>query len=125
MLNHHIVIASDPHASARFLADMLGLDDPVSLPPFVEVRTANGVSLDFMAAGAHDIVGQHYAFLVSEDEFDEIWGRIRERGLDFYADPHAHQKGEINHHDGGRGLYWADPDRHWLEIITRPYGTRS
>jgi len=66
-----------------------------------------------------------HAFLVTEAEFDEIFGRIRERGLDIFADPHAQQPGEINHHDGGRGVYWADPDGHWLEIITRPYGSGS
>jgi extradiol dioxygenase family protein len=67
----------------------------------------------------------HYAFLVTEPEFDEIFGRIEARGLDFYADPHGHQKGEINHHDGGRGVYFEDPSGHFLEIITRPYGKQT
>jgi catechol 2,3-dioxygenase-like lactoylglutathione lyase family enzyme len=121
-LNHHIVHASDPDASARFLADVLGLDPPVRFGPFMVVATANGVGLDYMSADG-EITSNHYAFLVTEGEFDQIFGRIRERGLDFYADPGAHQKGEINRHDGGRGVYWADPDGHWLEIITRPYGS--
>jgi len=121
-LNHHIVLASDPEASARFLSEVLGLDPPVRYGPFMAVETANGVGLDYMRTDG-DIVPSHYAFLVSEDEFDEIFGRIRERGLEIFADPHAQQAGEINHHDGGRGVYWADPDGHWLEIITRPYGS--
>jgi catechol 2,3-dioxygenase-like lactoylglutathione lyase family enzyme len=68
------------------------------------------------------VVPRHYAFLVSEDEFDAIFGRIRAGGLDYWADPFQQQPGEINTHDGGRGVYWHDPDGHVLEIITRPYG---
>lgn len=121
-LNHHIVHATDPEASARFLADVLGLEPPTRFGPFVVVETANGVGLDFMRADG-EITANHYAFLVTEDEFDQIFARIRERGLDHFADPGGQQRGEINHHDGGRGVYWADPDGHWLEIITRPYGS--
>ena len=62
---------------------------------------------------------------MSEDEFDEIFGRIRARGLDYWADPGQRQPGEINHDDGGRGVYFPDPDGHLLEILTRPYGSGS
>jgi catechol 2,3-dioxygenase-like lactoylglutathione lyase family enzyme len=122
-LNHHIVHARDPEASARFLTEILGLPEPTRFGPFIVVNTANGASLDFM--GTDDeryLVPNHYAFLVSEDEFDEIFGRIQERGLDYFADPQGQQPGEIYHHFGGRGVYWADPDGHWLEILTVPYG---
>ena len=122
-LNHHIILASDPDASARFLADILGLDPPVPYGPFMAVETANGVGLDYMRTDT-EIIPNHYAFIVTEDEFDQILGRIRTRA-DIYADPHGHQPGEINHHDGGRGVYWADPDGHWLEIITRPVRQRQ
>lgn len=121
-LNHHIVHASDPEASARFLAELLGLDPPRHAGPFVEVHTANGVGLDYLRSEG-PVSANHYAFLVTEDEFDQIFERIRQRGLEWFADPAARQRGEINHHDGGRGVYWADPDGHWLEIITRPYGS--
>ena len=121
-LNHHIVLASDPEASARFLSEILGVGPPRPYGPFVEVQTANGVGLDYMRSDG-PVGGNHYAFLVTEDEFDEIFARITARGLDYFADPHGEQRGEINHHDGGRGVYWADPDGHWLEIITRPYGS--
>ncbi len=123
-LNHHIVHARDPEASARFLSEMLGLPAPSRFGPFVVVQTENGVSLDFI--GTDDeryLVPNHYAFLVSEEEFDAIFERIRARGLDYFADPGGKQKGRITHPDGGRGVYWADPDGHWLEIITRPYGS--
>jgi catechol 2,3-dioxygenase-like lactoylglutathione lyase family enzyme len=89
------------------------------------VEAANGVSLDFISADDHEIIGEHYAFLVSEAEFDEILGRIRTRGLDYWADPARRVKDQINHHDGGRGVYWLDPNGHVLEIITRPYGSGS
>jgi hypothetical protein len=84
----------------------------------------NGASLDFMHDSG-EIHGQHYAFLVGEDDFDAIWSRIREQDRQFWADPFKHRAGEINHNDGGRGLYWEGPDGHWLEIITRPYGSGS
>jgi catechol 2,3-dioxygenase-like lactoylglutathione lyase family enzyme len=121
-LNHTIVRSQDKEVGATFLSDVLGVGPPVPFGPFLVVEVANGVSLDF-----HDdvdaIVPQHYAFLVSEPEFDEILGRIKERGLPFWADPAASQEGEINTHDGGRGCYFPDPSGHFLEIITRPYGS--
>ena len=123
-LNHHIVHARDPEASARFLSEILGLPEPTRFGPFTVVQTENGVSLDFI--GTDDeryLVPNHYAFLVSEEEFDAIFGRIQERGLDYFADPRGEQKGRINHHDGGRGVYFQDPAGHYLEIITRPYGS--
>jgi catechol 2,3-dioxygenase-like lactoylglutathione lyase family enzyme len=123
-LNHTIVGARDSQASAAFLADMLGLDPPTRYGPFMEVKAANGVSLDFMDMGEH-VHPQHYAFLITEEEFDQIYGRIVERGLDHWADPHKHQPGEINHGDGGRGVYFDDPNGHLLEILTRPYGSGS
>ncbi|MEU5580021.1 VOC family protein [Streptomyces huasconensis] len=122
-LNHTIVAATDKKASAQFLADILGLEVGPPLGPFIPVEIPNGVTLDFADAGDGPITSQHYAFLVSEDEFDAIFGRIKERGLTYWADPYHHRAGEINTHDGGRGVYWDDPDGHKLEILTRPYGS--
>lgn len=121
-LNHTIVFARDRDASARFLAGVLGLAEPKAAGPFVEVRVDNDVSLDYADADG-DITSQHYAFLISEAEFDEIFGRIRERNLDYWADPGRHRPGEINDRDGGRGVYFEDPSGHFLEILTRPYGS--
>lgn len=120
-LNHTIVAAADRDASARFLAEVLGLPAPTPFGPFMVVETANGVSLD-VAHSEGDITPQHYAFLVSESEFDEIFGRIQQRELPYWADPGRRRAGEINHNDGGRGVYFPDPDGHLLELITRPYG---
>ena len=120
--NHSIVWSRDRSASAAFLAEMLGLPAPGRFGPFAVVATNNGVNLDFLD-GEGEIATQHYAFLVSEAEFDEILGRIGKKGLSYWADPAQHKKGKINTHDGGRGLYFEDLDGHLLEIITRPYGS--
>lgn len=121
-LNHTIVHVRDKRASANFLAELLGLPAPVPFGPFLGVKTANDVTLDY-----HDepgeIASQHYAFLVGEPEFDAIFGRIRERGLTYWADPGQTEPGEINTRDGGRGVYFEDPSGHLLEILTRPYGS--
>ncbi len=120
-LNHTIVIVRDRDAAARQVAETLGLGTPGSYGPFAVVELANGVSLDFMERTG-EIEGQHYAFLVSDDDFDAIQGRLRDRGAQWWADPFRRSPGEINTNDGGRGLYWEGPDGHWLEIITVPYG---
>ena len=123
-LNHTIVACRDQDRSAAFLAEVLGLPPATTFGPFHVVEVDNGVSLDFLATDG-DITAQHYAFLIGEDDFDEIFGRILERGLAHWADPHRTQPSAINHHDGGRGVYFEDPDGHLLEIITRPYGSGS
>jgi len=119
-LNHTIVRARDKRESARFLSELLGLPAPVPFGPFLVVQVGS-LSLDFMDE-PDAIQGQHYAFLVSEPEFDAIFERIRARGLAYWADPHGELPQQINHHDGGRGVYWQDPAGHFYEIITRPYG---
>ncbi len=121
-LNHTIVHVSDRRAASSWVAEMLGLDPPQPFGPFHAVDLANNVQLDFADAGDDEIRPTHYAFLISEEEFDEVYGRIRERNLDHWADPRASRPGEINHNDGGRGVYFQGPDGHWLEVITRPYG---
>lgn len=120
-LNHTIVHARDARASAAFLADLLGRPAPGRFGPFHTVQLDNRVTLDFIQTDA-ELVIEHYAFLVSEADFDQVFGRIQARELPFWADPAHQQPGRINHHDGGRGVYWNDPDGHYLEIITRPYG---
>lgn len=118
-LNHTIVWANDPAASAAFLADILGLPAPRRFMHFHIVDMENGVSLDFMQQDGK-IALQHYAFLVSEAEFDASFSRIQERGLDYWADPARTMPGQINHHFGGRGVYFKDPNGHLLEFITAP-----
>jgi len=120
-LNHTIVRVNDKQESATFLTEILGLPPATPFGPFLVVELDNDVSLDF--ADDHGPASpQHYAFLVSDEEWDEIFGRIKERGLSYWADPFKKRPGEYNTHDGGRGVYWDDPSGHVLEIITVPYG---
>lgn len=115
-LNHTIVPARDPRASAGFLADILGLtvDPPVS--HFTPVTLANHVTLDY---DQHDEPeSHHYAFLVSDEEFDAAFGRIQDRGVSFYADPACRQAGQVYRNRGRRGTYFRDPDGHLMEILT-------
>jgi catechol 2,3-dioxygenase-like lactoylglutathione lyase family enzyme len=121
-LNHTIVAARDKMAAATFLTDLLGLPAPTPFGPFLVVTLGNGVSLDFIET-SEDIHPQHYAFLVSESDFDVIFDRIRALDLAYWADPAHQQPGEINKRDGGRGVYFDDPNGHYLELLTRPYGS--
>ena len=121
-LNHTIVHSRDQRQAAAFLAELFGLPAPKRFGPFHVVELANEVSLDFLDEPG-DITLQHYAFLVAEAEFDQIFARVQARGLEYWADPYRSRKGEINRHDGGRGVYFMDPSGHLLEIITRPYGS--
>ena len=121
-LNHTIVWVRDREESAHFLVELLGLPEPTEFGPFLVVQVDNDVSLDY-AHTDDDVHPQHYAFLVSEPEFDTVYGRIRDLGLKHWADPGRRRAGEINTNDGGRGVYWEDPSGHFLEIITRPYGS--
>jgi catechol 2,3-dioxygenase-like lactoylglutathione lyase family enzyme len=120
-LNHTIVHARNKRESAAFYAEVFGFGNPVPFGPFLDVETANDVTLAILETD-EKFEPQHYAFLVSDEEFDLIFGRVRERGLDYWADPARSKKAEINTHFGGRGVYFQDPGGHLLEIITRPYG---
>ena len=121
-LNHTIVSCRDQQRSAAFLTGILGLPAATRFGHFLVVEADNGVSLDFSETSG-DITSQHYAFLVGEEEFEAAFGRIRERGLAYWADPGRTRPGAVSDRDGGRGLYFDDPDGHLLEIITRPYGS--
>jgi catechol 2,3-dioxygenase-like lactoylglutathione lyase family enzyme len=120
-LNHTIIHARDKEQTARFLTRLLGLPPHGTMGPFAVVQVGE-TSLDFIETDG-DIASRHFAFLVSESEFDVIFGRIREQGLAYWADPARRQRGEINRWDDGRGVYFTDPNGHFLEIITRPYGS--
>lgn len=119
--NHTILSSRDAHASALFLAKILGLKQPVGWGPFWIVTTDNGANLDYMNV-ERDILAQHYAFLVDDASFDALHDRLRKQGLNYWADPQK-QKTGLNDHDNGRGLYFDDLNGHLLEVITRPYGS--
>ena len=123
-LNHTIVWCSDKEAWSCFLTQILGLPPARAFFHFLVVELSNGVSLDFYQKEG-GVSPQHYAFLVGDDEFDAAFGRIEESGLDYWSDPARSQPRQINTHFGGRGVYFADPDNHLLELITRPYGSET
>ncbi len=93
--NHTIVFSRDRAVSAHFFTELFGLPDPVAAGPFLAVALDNGVTLDF-ATSPVDVLAQHYAFLVSEADFDSIYGRIRARVMEHWADPRKTRPGEIN-----------------------------
>ena len=124
-LNHTIIPARNKKESAKFLSEILGLPEPFPFGPFMAVPV-DSLTLDYVEVSEEtEIESRHYAFLVSEDEFDQIFGRITEREIPYWADPHKETPQQINRRDGGRGCYFPDPDGHWLEILTRPYGSGS
>ncbi|MCA9644173.1 MAG: VOC family protein [Polyangiaceae bacterium] len=120
-LNHTIVHCTDQARSALFLAELFGRPAPTRFGHFHVVTLDNDVSLDYMAVKP-PIAAQHYAFLVSEEDFSAIFERIQARGLEYWADPALRRSGQINTHDGGRGVYFKDPDGHLMEALTVPYG---
>lgn len=120
--NHVLIFARDKHESAHFLTSLLGLPDPTPAGFFLAVELENAVTLHYGEPGV-DFLSQHYAFLVSDDVFDAAFERMRERGMDFWADPRMQLAGQINTNHGGRGVYFLDPSGHGLELITRPYGS--
>lgn len=120
-LNHLIVFCTDKERSSGFLTELFDLPPATDFAVFKQVDLANGVAIDFDEV--ETVRPGHYAFLVSEDEFTTIHGRIVDRDLPHWADPGRRRAGEINRHDGGRGVYFTDLDGHLLEIITRPYGS--
>ncbi len=125
-LNHTIVYCRDKERSAAFLTDVVGLPAATPFGPFLVVELDNDVSMDFHDVDetvVETIQSQHYAFLISEEQFDAAFARIEERGLEYWADPALRRAGEINRSDGGRGVYFRDLDGHLLEMITRPYGS--
>ncbi|MEJ2866296.1 VOC family protein [Actinomycetospora sp. OC33-EN08] len=116
-LNHTIVLSRDQRAAARELAELLGVE--ATRMYHFNVVSVGGVSLDFMDVSALPAQPLHYAFLVGEDEFDAIFGRIRERGLAYWAGPGHSGPQQTNRMNGGRGVYWDSVDGHAMEILTR------
>jgi catechol 2,3-dioxygenase-like lactoylglutathione lyase family enzyme len=118
-LNHTIVPARDPEASAQFLADILGLNVSPRLAHFTPVTLANEISLDYDQADEFE--AHHYAFMVSDEEFDAALARIKHGGVTYYGDPRCKDIGEIyrsKHVEGRRGTYFRDPNGHLMEILT-------
>jgi catechol 2,3-dioxygenase-like lactoylglutathione lyase family enzyme len=119
-LNHTIVWCQDKQKSSAFLVEVLGLEPPVPFGPMLVVALGNRVSLDFYESEGQ-IAMQHYAFLVPDADFEQVFNRVKQRGIRYWADPGRTRAMELYEHNGGRGLYFQDPDGHLLEVMTRPY----
>lgn len=119
-LNHTIVPAHDKIASAQFFAKIFGLSfEKDSVGYFAPVRVNERLTLDFDDDLEDDrFEVHHYAFKVSEAEFDAIFGRIRAEGIAYGAEPYSRDDRKINHRAGGRGVYFCDPNGHILELLT-------
>jgi catechol 2,3-dioxygenase-like lactoylglutathione lyase family enzyme len=117
-LNHTIVPSRDKESSAQFFARIFGVNYAGPVGHFAQVRVTPDLSFDWDNRDSFE--SHHYAFLVNEQEFDDIFGRLKAEGIRYGSGPNAPANGEINNRRGGRGLYFADPDGHLLEIMTRP-----
>ena len=117
VLNHTIVPARDKEASARFFARIFGLSYEGPMGHFAPVRVNETFTLDFDHRDTFE--SHHYAFHVSDEEFDSILGRIKAEGLAFGSGPFETGDMQTNHRLGGRGLYFLDPNGHNLELMTR------
>lgn len=118
--NHTIIASRDRHESARFYRELLELPEAPSWGPFTNIQLSDGVLLQF-AEPPVDIQMQHYAFLIDDELFDRAYHRLRDQGVEHWADPHMRRPNEINNEHGGRGVYFKDPAGHAIELITRPY----
>jgi catechol 2,3-dioxygenase-like lactoylglutathione lyase family enzyme len=118
-LNHTIVPARDKEAAARFFAEIFGLRFESSGGHFAPVRVNDTLTLDF-ADATGPIASHHYAFHVSDAEFDVILQRVKAAGLAFGSTPWSLEDGKLNGWNGGRGVYFKDPDGHILELMTVP-----
>jgi catechol 2,3-dioxygenase-like lactoylglutathione lyase family enzyme len=118
-LNHTIVPAHDKEASAKFFAEIFGLKYEGPMGHFAPVKVNDELSLDFDNWDRFEM--HHYAFEVSESEFDEIFGRVKSKGLKYGSGPRSQEDMQINTRRGGRGVYFRDPNGHMLELLTRPW----
>jgi catechol 2,3-dioxygenase-like lactoylglutathione lyase family enzyme len=118
-LNHTIVSSHDNVASAMFYARIFDFEFVKEWGHFAVVRVNPTLVLDF--AVKDQFQSNHYAFKVSEVQFDEILERIKANKVRFGSGPSSVDDGKINHDHGGRGAYFKDPNGHVLEIITQDY----
>ena len=119
-LDHTIVPAKDKVASAEFFAEIFGLT-AITNGHFAKVRINDSLTFDFAdEPNLRSNRGHHYAFHVSEEEFDAIFGRVKAKGIPYGSGPFSHTDGKINKRRGGRGFYFADPNGHLLEVMTVP-----
>jgi catechol 2,3-dioxygenase-like lactoylglutathione lyase family enzyme len=118
VLDHIIVPAKDKRVSAGFFADVFGLKVKPGQGYFAQVQVNDSLTFDF--DDQPEIRSQHYAFHMSEEEFEAIFGRVKGKGLTYGSSPGNPTDGQMYTRRGGRGFYFEDPDGHLLEVMTVP-----
>ncbi len=118
VLDHTIVPAKDKVASAKFFAEIFGLTVKPGAGHFAQVQVNESLTFDF--ADESEPQGHHYAFHISEAEFEAIYGRVNAKGLPYGSAPYNHADGQVYTRRGGRGFYFEDPNGHLLEVMTVP-----
>lgn len=117
VLNHTIVPATDKHSAATFFAELMGLAVFAAAGPFVPVQVNGDLTLDFDDRGR--VEPGHYAFLVDDDTFDAVLGRLAAwPAVEYGSGPEHGWDRQINHLAGGRGVYVHAPDGHSYELFT-------
>ena len=118
VLDHTIVPAKDKLASAKFFAEIFGLTVKPAQGHFAQVQINDSLTFDFDEEP--EPRSQHYAFHISEAEFEAIFGRVQAKGIPYGSGPYSHTDGQLYTRRGGRGCYFEDPYGHLLEVMTVP-----
>ena len=118
-LNHTIVPSHDKVESAKFYSNIFGFEYVGEFARFIVVRVNKTLCLDF--ANSEKFEPHHYAFKVSEKEFDDIFRRIKFENIKHGSGPSDPENMKINYDNDGRGVYFRDTNGHLLEILTTDY----
>jgi catechol 2,3-dioxygenase-like lactoylglutathione lyase family enzyme len=116
LLDHTIVPARDKLASATFFAEIFGLSVKSADGYFAQVQVNDSLTFDFSDEPKPQ--SHHYAFHISDTEFEAIYERVKAKGLPYGSGPYNHTDGKIYTRRGGRGFYCDDPNGHLLEVMT-------
>jgi len=120
-LDHTIVSAKDQRASAKRLAELLGVRWAESgAGPFSPVYVNAGLTLDFIDDDTEFPV-QHFCFRVTEAEFDAIFARLHAAGIRYRSAVRGPEDMKVCTDHGGRMVYWNEPDGHQWEMLTVSY----
>jgi catechol 2,3-dioxygenase-like lactoylglutathione lyase family enzyme len=120
-LDHLLVPSLDKLAAARQLAELLGVPwSPTGVGPFAPVYVNDGLTLDFDQWDA-PVPRIHFAFRVSEEDFDAILARIQAAGIAYRSLVHGPVDSQVDTAHGGRIVYWNVPDGHQWEMLTVSY----
>ncbi|MFL6676483.1 MAG: VOC family protein [Massilia sp.] len=123
-LDHFIVSSHHRVASAKLLAELLGVTwSETAFGVFSPVYINDGLTLDFIQTDA-DFAVEHFCFRVSADEFDAILERIKAGGIAYRSRVRGPVDRQVDTQFGGKGVYWNEPDGHQWEMLTVSYARK-